>query len=132
MLTHRPGAINRYNWRVGIAMTIYVVAILGSVAAINAYDPVPLVRGLLAVITAAPVVAVFVALGAYLIEEGDEYQRMLMVRQMLIGTGLAMAFCTVWGFLESFKVAGHLPLYFAAIAWFGAFGVARLVRRFGA
>lgn len=122
-------AKSRYNWRVGIAMGLYVLVLVSSVTLINRHDPGITVRAVLAVLTAAPVVAVFVALGAYLLEEGDEYLRMLMVRQMLIGTGLAMAFCNIWGFLESFEVVGHLPLYFAGIAWFGAFGVAGCLRR---
>ena len=43
---------------------------------------------------------------------------MLVVRQSLIATGLALSAATVWGFLESADVAPHLDAYWVAVAWF--------------
>jgi flagellar biosynthesis protein FliR len=122
--------MRRYNRRVAIVMSLYVAILLASVWLISNHDVPVGLRALLAVLTALPITGVFLALGRYLIEEDDEYLRVLMIRQMLLGTGLAMAACTAWGFLEAFGVVVHVPLYWASIAWFGGFGLAGVVRRF--
>ncbi len=124
-------ATQRYNRRMIVASLLYVAILFSSVWLISRQPIEVPVRAVLACLTALPIVGIFFALGRYLIEEGDEYLRLLMVRQMLTGTGLALSFCTVWGFLENYEVAPHLPLYAAAIAWFGCFGIAGLVRRLG-
>src|SRR3712207_8852283 len=46
------------------------------------------------------VASVFWAIGRLLIEEQDEYLRTLLVRQMLVATGLTMVVGTIYGFLD--------------------------------
>jgi len=58
-----------------------------------------------------------------LVEEQDEYVRMLMVRQVLWASGFALSLATIWGFLESFDLAGHADGYYIVIAWFFGLGV---------
>jgi hypothetical protein len=83
----------------------------------------------IAVLPALPVVGIFVVIGRYLIEEHDEYLRLLMVRQSLVATGLTLAVATVWGFLENFGLAPHVAAYFAAIVWFFGLGVGSVANR---
>ena len=122
--------MRRYNRRVAVSMSLYVAILLASVWLISHHQAPVGLRALLAILTALPVTGVFVALGRYLLEEDDEYLRVLMIRQILLGTGLAMVGCTTWGFLEDFGVVAQVPLYWASIVWFGGFGLAGLTRRF--
>ena len=69
---------------------------------------------------ALPIIGIFAAIGRYLVEEQDEYVRMLMVRQTLWASGFALSVATIWGFLENFGLVGHVD---------GLFGGDRLVRR---
>ena len=84
---------------------------------------------LTAIAPALPIIAMFVALGRYLVAERDEYVRLLMVRQTLIATGLALSLATVWGFLESFDLAPHIDSYFIAVVWFGGLGFGACVNK---
>jgi hypothetical protein len=64
-----------------------------------------------------------------LIEEQDEYVRMLMVRQTLWASGFALSAATIWGFLESFGLAGHVDAYYIAVAWFFGLGIGGVINK---
>ena len=66
---------------------------------------------------ALPQVAIVASLGLYLKEEGDEFERALMVEQILWSTGVLLSVATVWGFLESFGEAPHVEPYWSAVVW---------------
>lgn len=76
-----------------------------------------------AVAPAIPIICMFLVIGRYLVDERDEYQRMLLVRQSLIASGFALSLATIWGFLESSGLAPHLDSYWIAVVWFGGLGI---------
>jgi hypothetical protein len=76
----------------------------------------------LAVLPALPIIAIFVLVGRYLIEEQDEYLRMRMVRQILWATGLTLAATTLWGFLEDAGLP-HVPMFYVSVFWFAGLGI---------
>lgn len=82
-----------------------------------------------AVLPALPIVGIFFVLGRYLVDERDEYLRMLLVRQALIASGFTLSVATVWGFLENFDVVPHVYAYYAAILWFGGLGLGGCVNK---
>jgi hypothetical protein len=118
--------MRRYNLRIGMAMGLYVVLFavehrwIGTTAS-------PALRYLLAALPALPVMACFVIIGAYLAEEQDEYLRVRNAQQALWATGLTLAAATLWGFLEDAGLP-HLPMYWAAIAWFASLGIVAVFR----
>lgn len=79
-----------------------------------------------ALLPALPMIGMIVAMGQLILDEKDEYQRMLHVRQMLIATGLMLGVCSVWGFLEQFEQVPHLPAYRAFIVWCAGLGFGTL------
>ena len=91
------------------------------------YHPTGAGAVVLAVLPALPLVGVIWAMGRLLIEEKDEYQRSLHVRQFIIATGFMLAVTSVWGFLESSEQVPHLPMYWSFILWCGGLGVGSLV-----
>jgi len=66
-------------------------------------------------------------MGRMLIEETDEYQRMLLARQAIIATGVMLSVTSVWGFLEDFGQVPHVPMYWAFIVWCAGLGVGAAV-----
>jgi hypothetical protein len=54
---------------------------------------------------------------------------MLVLRQWIIATGIALSFAVVWGFLESFGLVSHIYPYYVAIAWIVGFGFGGFANR---
>ena len=103
-------AMRRYTRRVLWLSLLYALFLLGAVYAFKHH------------LLAGPP-AYVVAIGLYLTEEQDEYVRMLMVRQTLWASGFALSLATIWGFLESFELVGHVESFYVAVLWFGGLGV---------
>ncbi|UZK68787.1 hypothetical protein OKW76_12155 [Sphingomonas sp. S1-29] len=108
-------------------MISYVVLVFLVPAVIEASGASGPVLWLLAALPALPLVSVFWLICRLLVELDDEYLRMLEVRKALVATGFSMAFASVWGFLEIYAGAAHLPMFFVPIAWFAGLGLGSLV-----
>jgi fluoride ion exporter CrcB/FEX len=123
-------AQRRYNRRVIGLSLAYAAMLMGSVWVFRHAPPHGPLAWLLAVLPALPLVGIFVAMGGYLVEEGDEYLRAVETRKALIATGFMLAVTTVWGFLQSFDLVAHADFYWAAILWFGGLGLGSCAQRF--
>jgi hypothetical protein len=114
----RTPAWKRYNWRVVWLSLLYAALLMAAVYGFKHQLIPSALKYLVAVLPAIPIIGIFAAIGRYLVEEQDEYVRMLMVRQTLWASGFALSLATIWGFLESFELAGHVDGYYTVIAWF--------------
>ncbi len=122
-------AQRRYNRHVLILSLAYGVLLIGAELAFKQRligSPLTYATALL---PALPIIGMFAAIGRYLVDERDEYLRMLMVRQSLVASGFALSCATIWGFLESFDLVLHLDSYWVAVAWFGGLGIGDCVNR---
>lgn len=130
MVRYKSPAMRMYVIRLAILMTIYLLTLFGAVSAFKA----DLVSGpaayALAVLPALPIIGVFWAVMRLLVEEPDEYVKMLLVRQILVATGFCLTIMTVWEFLQNFDL---VPLgsngFGAAFFWFVGLGVGALYNR---
>ena len=123
--------LNRYNATVLILSAAYAVALIGAECLFRHRLVAGSMSYAVAVLPALPIVGIFAAIGRYLVDERDEYVRQLMVRQTLVASGFALSFATVWGFLESFNLAGHVEAYFIAVLWFAGLGLGAAINRIG-
>jgi hypothetical protein len=64
------------------------------------------------------------AMGRYLDEEQDEFQRMKQVRSMMLAFGLTLFVCTAWGFISQYAEVWALPLYLVFPLFCGLWGFA--------
>jgi hypothetical protein len=123
-------AWKRYNWRLIWLSLVYAVFLIGAVYGFKHQ----LIAGPLAypaaVLPALPIIGIFAAIGRYLVEEQDEYVRMLMVRQTLWASGFALSVATIWGFLENFDLVEHVDAYSVAIVWFAGLGLGACINKF--
>ena len=123
MAKYRSPAMRRYLVRLAVSMTAYIVTLSlalrfvggGAVTGAPAY--------LLALLPGLSVAGLFWAVGLLMIEEQDEYLRMLFVRQSLVATGFTLSVATIWGFLENFRLVPHVDAFYIAILWFFGLGL---------
>ena len=108
-----------YSRRVGIAIALYVVAILSCIYLLRYASPGPGIAVLHAIVPSLPILATLVAVGVYLRDETDEFQRFLFQQTLLWGIGITLAFTSVWGLLEMFTGTPHFPVFFTfQVFWF--------------
>jgi hypothetical protein len=122
-------ASKTYNVRVLWLSLFYGAFLMAAVYGFRHQLLIGPVAYLAAVLPALPIIGIFAAIGRYLVEEQDEYLRMLMVRQTLWASAFALSVATVWGFLESFDMVGHVEAYYVAVLWFGGLGLGACINK---
>ena len=125
----RTPAWKRYNWRVIWLSLLYATFLITAVYGFKHKLVTGSFAYVVAILPALPIIGIFAAIGRYLIEEQDEYVRMLMVRQTLWAGGFALSAATIWGFLENFGLVGHVEGYYAVIAWFLGLGLGGMANK---
>jgi len=129
-LAPRSPAMRRYLLRLAVLMIGYVVILLGAKLAFRHVDPHGLLAYVLALAPAVPLIGVFWAVFRLLVEESDEYLRLLMVRQTLFATGFCLVVMTVWEWLQNFDlVAPGNGGFGTAFWWFVGLGLGGLFNK---
>lgn len=116
-------AKRRYNRDALILAFAYVFFLFAAILTFRKIQPTGLLAVAIAILPALPIIGMFVAIGRYVVEEHDEYLRLMLLRQILVASGFALSVATIWGFLESFDVAPHIDAYYLAVVWFGGLGI---------
>lgn len=125
----RSQAQRRYIRRTIAVTAAYLAAVAAASVFIDRDDPISPLTIILAVLPGVAVTGIFWAIGRLIVEEQDEFIRMLIVRQSLIATALALSVASVWGFLEAYGVAPHVDSYWVAILWFFGLGVGAVANK---
>lgn len=114
-------AHRRYNLRtlafMGGYSAINVAAILGAFDTLKAPG-----TWVLALAVAAPIVGQLWAT-LRLLEDSDEFIRALLAKRIILASGAAIAIASVWGFMESYADAPHIPAWIVFPLFWAAFGV---------
>lgn len=128
MAKYKSPATRRYLIRMAVLMSLYVVLIFAAgwafrhtaIAGPPAYAIAP----------ALPIIGVFWAIMRLLVEEPDEFIRMLQVRQCLIATGFCLTVMTIWEFLQNYDLVppGHGG-FGAAFFWFVGLGLGAIYNK---
>jgi len=114
----RTSAWKRYNWRIIWLSLLYCAFLLPAVYGFKHHLIPGGLRYVAAVLPALPIVGLFITMGRYLVEEQDEYVRMLRVREMLWAMGFTLSCATIWGFLDGFGLVGRADGYWIVILWY--------------
>ena len=118
-----------YNYRVIWLSLLYALFLIGAVYAFKHHLLSGIAAYIAAILPALPIIGIFAAMGRYLVEEQDEYVRMLMVHQTLWASGFALSVATIWGFLENFDLVDHVDSYYVVILWFVGLGLSSCINR---
>ena len=127
--TLRTVAWKRYNVRVIWLSLLYGAFLLPAVYGFKHHLIAGALAWVVAVLPALPIIAIFASMGRYLIEEQDEYVRMLMVRQMLWAMGFTISCATVWGFLDNFGLVGHVDGYWIVMVWYIGLAIGSIINK---
>jgi hypothetical protein len=103
--------MKRYRRRLAAAMIAYFLVLVGSLSLLREGHLTGPLLWIVAAAPAIPILGVLVAMGLYLKEEPDEFERMIHVESMLWGLGAVLAVSTVWGFLANAQVVPAPPLF---------------------
>jgi hypothetical protein len=121
-------AQKRYTRRMLVLMLAYIAILLAVGRVFTLFEPTGPSAYLLGILPALPVIGVFFSMGQYLVDEKDEYLRLVETRKSLIATGFMLTVTTAIGFLQSFDLVPHIDFYWAAILWFAGLGVGSCVQ----
>jgi hypothetical protein len=120
---HSP-AIRRYTRRLSVFMGAYVALILAMGWLFRHAPPPTPWNAALALLPALPILGVIWTVMRLLVEETDEFWRMLFVRQTLIATGFCLTVMTIWEFLQNYDVVPQGQHGFGtAFFWFMGLGL---------
>lgn len=115
-------AQKRYVIRTNLFMFGYVAVNIAAIA--GAFDPIVGSRAgiVLGLAVAAPIAGQLWATLA-LMNESDEFVRMLNAKRFILASGLAMTLFSAWGFAESYGDAPHAPGWLIYPLFWGLFGL---------
>lgn len=123
-MSKMPVYMKRYSIRLAIFISLYTAILVGGMSWMNSGNPPgEPVAALLAILTALPILGIFWTIFRLLIEMDDEYQRLLMTKQIVVGTAMTLAIATIWQFLNAYDVLAQGPQWVGAI-WLAMFGIA--------
>ena len=126
-------AMRRYLARLAVLMIAYMVCIFSVGYLFRHNPPSGVAAYALAVLPALPIVGVVWSIMRLIIEETDEYLRLLYVKENLFATGFCLTVMTVWEFLQNYDLVSNDTRGFGAtFVWFVGLGIGsiyvRLVR----
>lgn len=119
----------RYIKRIAIFTSLYLATFALMTLADDTLDIPRAARVVLALLPGLAITGMFWAIGRLIVEESDEFIRMLTIRQTLIASALALSAASIWGFLESADLVVHLDAYWIALVWFVGLFVGAVVNR---
>lgn len=126
----RSPASRRYVFRMATLMSAYLILFAAVGYWFRHARPHGALAYLAAITPALPIIGVFWAVMRLVIEETDEFVRLLHVRQCLVATGFCLTVMTVWEFLQNFDLAAPGNGGFgAAFFWFVGLGVGACYNR---
>ncbi|WP_265587285.1 hypothetical protein [Sphingomicrobium arenosum] len=124
----------RYMQRMVLASIFYIGTLMIAAFMHDEGDPVTPLTVILAILPGLGVIGYLWAIGRLIIEQKDEFIRMLIVRQCLYGIGIALSAAAVHGFLSSFDVVPRIDAFWWPVVFFLGFGVGGVINKmqFGA
>ena len=122
-------AAKRYRRRTMICAFAYVAGLLLAITAYRQLHWTGPLAYAAALLPALPLSGMFVAMGFYLREETDEFQRQVVVESSLWATGGILVLCAGWGFMDMFGLVPHVEAWVLAPVWAVFHGVASLFIR---
>lgn len=130
MAHYRSSAIRRYLIRIVVLVILYLGFLIAAVTAFKAHAVSGVAAYGLAILPALPIIGVFWAVMRMLVEETDEFLRLLHVRQCLFATGFCLTIMTIWEFLQNFDLVPPGNGGFgAAFFWFIGLGFGGLYNK---
>lgn len=125
----RKPEVRRYLLRIAVAMVIYLGSLFAAETLIEDGGLSGWQAYALAAVPGLAFASVFWIFTRLIIEERDEFLRLLYVRQVMVATGLTLTAAAVWGFLETYLPVGHVEAFWWPTIWCFGLGVGAIVNK---
>jgi peptidoglycan/LPS O-acetylase OafA/YrhL len=122
-------ARKRYERDVMRAMVVYVVVVLCASWFVKHDGGEKFYLYFWSILPAIPVIAIIARMGRYLQEETDEYQRLLAMQSILVGTAALLATIVVNDFTRAFANTAALPPFVSFLIFCAAMAIMQMVQR---
>lgn len=122
-------ASHRYLTRMALVMAFYLLTLFlaeNMIEERGVTGPLAAFLALLPGLSFAGVVWIF---GGLIIEEQDEFYRMLYVRQGLIATAISFTLAAVWGFLETYNIVEPVAAFWWPTIWCFGLGIGAIFNK---
>ena len=125
----KNAALRRYTWRLATAMTAFLATLFLADYWVEDRQLSGPPAAMLALLPGLCAASVFWAIGRLFIEQEDEYQRMLLVRQLLVASGTSLSAITVWSFLSDFGIVSPAHGFYPLALFFVGLGIGAIANR---
>ena len=122
-------ASRRYLGRLAMVMAFYLVTLFLAEHWIDDRGVTGWVAVVLALLPGLSFAGVVWIFGGLIVEEKDEFFRMLYVRQGLIATMISFTLAAVWGFLETYRIVDHVAAFWWPTIWCFGIGIGALANK---
>ncbi|MEL1249128.1 hypothetical protein [Aurantiacibacter gilvus] len=119
----------RYLVRISIALAIYLGSLFAAEILIEDRGMTGWPAYVLAALPGLSFAAIFWIFVRLIVEERDEFFRMLYVRQMMVATGLALTAAAIWGFLETYLPVPHIRAFWWPTIWCFGLGIGAIYNK---
>lgn len=121
--------VERYLLRIGVAMAIYLTSLFACEWLIEdaGMDGWPAYA--LAALPGLAFAAVPWIFTRLIVEERDEFLRLLYIRQVMVATGLTLTAAAIWGFLETYVAVPHIAAFWWPTIWCLGLGIGALYNK---
>ncbi len=121
--------VKRYMLRMAVAMLIYIASLYAAEILIEDGGLSGVPAFALAALPGIAFAALFWIFARLVIEERDEFQRLLYIRQVMVATGITLTSAAIYGFLETYLPVPHIAAFWWPTIWFFGIGAGALYNR---
>lgn len=122
-------ASHRYLARMAITMAFYLITLFLAEHFIEERGVSGWLAAVLAILPGLSFAGVIWVFGALIVEENDEFFRMLYVRQGLIATAISFTLAAIWGFLETYKIVEPVAAFWWPTIWCLGIGIGAVANK---
>lgn len=129
MAQNNSQASHRYLTRMALVMAFYLMTLFMAEHFIEDRGVTGLLAAFLAFLPGLSFAGVIWIFGALIVEEKDEFYRLLYVRQGLIATGVSFTLAAIWGFLETYKIVEPVAAFWWPTIWCLGIGIGAVANK---
>ncbi|MBO6944784.1 hypothetical protein [Altererythrobacter sp.] len=122
-------ATHRYLLRMALTMAFYLITLAVAEHFIDGRGLTGPLAAFLAFLPGLSFAGVVWVFGGLIIEESDEFYRMLYIRQGLIATGISFTLAAIWGFLETYRIVDPVAAFWWPTIWCFGLGVGAIFNK---
>ena len=122
-------AAHRYLLRMALTMAFYLITLMAAEHFIEDIGVTGLAAAFFAFLPGLSFAGVIWVFGGLIVEEKDEFHRLLYIRQGLIATGISFTLAAIWGFLETYNIVDPVAAFWWPTIWCFGLGIGAIFNK---